>query len=383
MPPRKRVKSESDEGEGAHEAVVHTGHTHKRRRIEAPSSAPTVASASIKMERDSQPLRRSARLQKAPSRAPSKETAKLSRTITKSRKSQKSTSALQLKTPKNKPTTPSKRKQEATEGIITPPKRQKRKATASQEEPAAPKEPQTTTEEDAEGNIWIAMPYVAPQELYDFSAEFYVPPLEKVQINVPVGPPPVIVRLHIIDKKTGEEVPCDNDRERYYWAVAHILHEDSTPCTEPEFVNKNQRSETPMSSFHEEPVEDTRTPVTRTPPPDRPIRRWKTFVTFPSIVIPAIGRYRIKITVGVFIDQKLRTADGKEKVKRAEYKDLVTITSDVVQVQEDEPEDEDQSEFLHRTDLYKKMLAEREAFLDAQAADIDETTLEEIDEQDA
>src|SRR5207248_11145313 len=104
---------------------------------------------------------------------------------------------------------------------------------------------------------------------------------------------------------------------------------DETPCTEPEFLNKSQTSETPMSWFHEEQEEDTRTPVTQTPPPGGPVKRWKTFVTFPNIQIPAVGRYRIKIILGVYIDQKLQTADGREKVEQVS-KELVATTSDVI-----------------------------------------------------
>ncbi|KAF3222588.1 hypothetical protein TWF191_006670 [Orbilia oligospora] len=214
---------------------------------------------------------------------------------------------------------------------------------------------------DSDGVLWVKMPFVSPEDIYNFSAEFYIAPPRIVEVNTAVGPPPIIVRLHIVDKKTGQEVPYDNDPERYYWAMARVLHEDHTLCTEPEYQNKNQATETPMSWFHEEQEEDTRTPVTQTPPPGGPVRKWKTFVTFPGIQIPVVGKYRIMITLGVYIDQKLRAADGREKDEKV-CKELVSTTSDVIIVQEEEPKDDDASDLLQQKDLYDKFLAERDEF---------------------
>ncbi|KAF3911722.1 hypothetical protein AA313_de0204802 [Arthrobotrys entomopaga] len=211
------------------------------------------------------------------------------------------------------------------------------------------------------------MPIVNPSDIYDFSAEFYIPPPRTVEVNADVGPPPIIVRLHIIDKKTGQEVPYDNDRERYYWVTANILHEDNTPAVQ--LTNHAQTSETPMSWFHEEQEEDTRTPVTQTPPPGGPVRKWKTFVTFPNIQIPVVGKYRIKINFGIFIDQKLRTTDGREKVEKV-HRNLVATTSDIITVQEEEPKDDDEdqtAELLEKKDLYDKLLAERDNFFRRQS----------------
>ncbi|KAK6341117.1 hypothetical protein TWF696_008206 [Orbilia brochopaga] len=396
MPPRKKVKIDS-EGEQMSQQLSQSAAlpvpSHKKRRFDLDGGAPSVRrrAESIKMGSDShQPLRRSARLQQISSSEPSisnttttadtaTETIQSDTVVKKPRARAKTLSHL----PKAKDVKPpSKRRQEAAEKPSTSsPKRRRRKSTSARrdEAPSIPQlESQTYDDQlddesqtqirDAEGTLWTKMPFISPQELYTFSAEFYIAPPKTVEVNAHVGPPPIIVRLHIVDKKTGMEVPYDNDAEWYYWTVARVLHEDSTLCTEPEFLNHSQTSESPMSWFHEEQEEDTRTPVTQTPPPGGPVKKWKTFVTFPNIQIPAVGRYRIKITLGVYIDQKLQAEDGREKTEKL-CKELVDTTSDVIVVQEEEPKDDDEeqtAELLRKKDLYDKLLAGRDEFFKRQ-----------------
>lgn len=374
MPPRKKVNSGREVSQLVSRSIV-PEHSHKKRcwdLVDVPSLSYSEEAGSIKMDQNSihKPLRRSARLQQVT-------------TIPEhSEQDQNSTSTSipkRFQRPRSKtvPTQPRdwkipKRKPVSEEKVISPPKRRRRKSTSARRDQIPPLLPAISFEgEDvggeenkvrgSEGVLWIKMPFVSPQDIYNFSAEFYIAPPRIVEVDTAVGPPPIIVRLHIVDKKTGQEVPYDNDPERYYWAMARVLHEDHSLCTEPEYQNKNQATETPMSWFHEEQEEDTRTPVTQTPPPGGPVRKWKTFVTFPNIQIPVSGKYRIMITLGVYIDQKLRTADGREKFEKV-CKELVSITSDIIVVQEEEPKDDDASDLLEKKDLYDKFLAERDEF---------------------
>ncbi|KAF3924829.1 hypothetical protein ABW21_db0203217 [Orbilia brochopaga] len=397
MPPRKKVKIDS-EGEQVSQQVSQSAAlpapSHKKRRFDLEGGATVVRrrATSIKMGTDSQQtLRRSARIQQISTdlhKETSITTATTSTgTITNQsdtvRKSQRARAKTLSHLPRNKDVKPpTKRRQEVTDKpSSSSPKRRRRKSTSARrdEVPSIPElesqnydnqlEDESQSQvRDADGTLWTKMPFISPQELYNFSAEFYIAPPLTVEVNAHVGPPPIIVRLHIVDKKTGMEVPYDNDAEWYYWTVARVLHEDNTLCTEPEFLNHSQTSESPMSWFHEEQEEDTRTPVTQTPPPGGPIKKWKTFVTFPNIQIPAVGRYRIKITLGVYIDQKLQAEDGREKTEKL-CKELVATTSDVIVVQEEEPKDDDEeqtAELLRKKDLYDKLLAGRDEFFKRQ-----------------
>ncbi|KAK6519573.1 hypothetical protein TWF281_003396 [Arthrobotrys megalospora] len=374
MPPRQRLNSGRADFKSMSQNIV-PQQSHKKRRwdlVDAPSLSHSQEVGSIKMDQNSihKPLRRSARIQQASS-IPEHSEQEQNHTSTSAPK------RYQRPRSKTVPTQPrdlkiSKRKPISEEEIPILPKRRRRKSTSARRDQIPSLLPPISFEgEDAEGEesevrdsegvLWIKMPFVSPQDIYNFSAEFYISPPRTVEVNTDVGPPPIIVRLHIVDKKTGQEVPYDNDPERYYWAMARVLHEDHTLCTGPEYQNKNQATETPMSWFHEEQEEDTRTPVTQTPPPGGPVRKWKTFVTFPNIQIPVLGKYRIMITLGVYIDQKLRTADGREKFEKV-CKELVSTTSDVIVVQEEDPKDDDASDLLEKKDLYDKFLAERDEF---------------------
>ncbi|EPS41344.1 hypothetical protein H072_4757 [Dactylellina haptotyla CBS 200.50] len=376
MPPRKRVNSERDVSQTVSQTDL-PEHSHKKRRLDPTDTALALTRSplpgSIKMDQNSapKPLRRSARLQHSVPQAETPATVLTNSPPKKQQRSRSKTLPSKSKDPKV-----IKRKPTVAEKANTSPKRRRRKSTSAKREevssllPPINFEDEESDEEsevrDSDGVLWIKMPIVNPQDIYDFAAEFYIAPPRTVEVNADVGPPPIIVRLHIVDKKTGQEVPYDNDRERYYWVTANILHEDNTPAAQ--FTNHAQSSETPMSWFHEEQEEDTRTPVTQTPPPGGPVRKWKTFVTFPNIQIPEVGKYRIKITFGIFIDQKLRTSDGREKTERV-HKNLVATTSDIITVQEEEPKDDDEdqtAELLEKKGLYDKLLAERDEFFKRQ-----------------
>ncbi|KAJ6263339.1 hypothetical protein Dda_1902 [Drechslerella dactyloides] len=409
MPPRKKVKIDS-EGEQMSQQLSQAAalpeHSHKKRRFDLEGGAPASRrrAESIKMGADNQhqpqqqpqqTLRRSARLQQISTEhkpelsistditntATATNSTQTNTTLKKTQRARAKTLSHLPKVKEGKPLV--KRRQEATDqASASSPKRRRRKSTSARrdETPLITQFESTQTYDDqleddaqtqvrdSDGVLWTKMPFTSPQEIYNFSAEFYIAPPKTVEVNAHVGPPPIIVRLHIVDKKTGQEVPYDNDPEWYYWTVARVLHEDSTLCTEPEFLNHSQTSESPMSWFHEEQEEDTRTPVTQTPPPGGPVKKWKTFVTFPNIQIPAVGKYRIKITLGVYIDQRLQAPDGREKTEKL-CKELVATTSDVILVQEEEPkddEDDQTEELLRKKDLYDKLLAGRDEFFKRQ-----------------
>ncbi|KAK6358488.1 hypothetical protein TWF730_007822 [Orbilia blumenaviensis] len=374
MPPRKRLNSGREMSHTVSQSIV-PEQSHKKRHwdlVDAPSLSRSQEAGSIKMDQNSvhKPLRRSARLQQAASIPEHSEQQQNHTTISTPKRFQRPRS-------KTVPTQPrdlkiSKRKPISEEEVITPPKRRRRKSTSARRDqipsllPAISFEGEGLGSEESEvrdpdGVLWIKMPITSPQDIYNFSAEFYISPPRTVEVNTNVGPPPIIVRLHIVEKNTGQEVPYDKDAERYYWAMARVLHGNHAPCTEPEYQNKNQATETPMSWFHEEQEEDTRTPVTHTPPPGGPVRKWKTFVTFPNIQIPVLGEHRIKITLGVYIDQKLRTEDGRERFEKV-CMELVSTTSEIIVVQEEEPKDDDASDLLEKKELYDKFLAERDEF---------------------
>ncbi|EWC46352.1 hypothetical protein DRE_04523 [Drechslerella stenobrocha 248] len=402
MPPRRaKVLSEREMSQSMSQTVGPLEHSQKKRRLDpdglAPATTPRRRAGSIKMDASSQqPLRRSARLQQASNESrPQTSTSAIDTTTssasiaaipaTLSERPQRTRAKTLSQLPKTKETKqPVKRRQAAAEqATASSPKRRRRKSTSarrdqvpsiselkssrnSHEADEADNDEEQNEILDSDGVLWTKMPFSYPQDIYNFSAEFYIPPPRTVEVNADVGPPPIIVRLHIVDKQSGQEVPYDNDPERYYWTVARVLHEDHTLA--PEFRNRAQTSETPMSWFHEEQEEDTRTPVTRTPPPGGPVRRWKTFVTFPNIQIPATGRYRIQIALGVYIDQKMQTEDGREKVEQV-CKELVATTSDVIVVQEEEPKDDDDltAELQEKKYLYDKLLAERDDFFRRQS----------------
>ncbi|KAF3906254.1 hypothetical protein ABW20_dc0102395 [Dactylellina cionopaga] len=381
--PRKRVNSEREVSQSVSQTVP-PENSHKKRRLDpidtTTPSLPQAVAGSIKMDQNSgsKAPRRSARLQQVAPQVESLEQSTVSSTIPK--KQQRARAKTLPTKPKEGKLKIAKRKLAVTEETTSTtttssfPKRRRRKSTSARRDEVPHllppidfednRDDEETEVRDDDGVLWIKMPTVDPKDIYNFSAEFYIPPPRTVEVNASVGPPPMIVRLHIIDKKKGQEVPYDNDDGLYYWAAARILHEDNSVCVGPEFLNHSQSTETPMSWFHEEQEEDTRTPVTQTPPPGGPVRKWKTFVTFPNIQIPIVGRYRIMVILGVFVDQKFRTADGREKVER-EQSELVTATSDVIVVQEEEPKDDDEdqtAELLEKKDLYDKLLAERDDY---------------------
>lgn len=185
------------------------------------------------------------------------------------------------------------------------------------------------------------MPYINPKEVYDFGIDFLVTPPKAVRLGEVIGPPPIIVNIHIVDKETRQEVPHDVDPGRYYWATARILHEDKSLCVEPEFVNASQKAVEPGSLFVEEtPIEDAPTPASHPTPPAEPMRRWKTTATFAEITIPKTGNYRIQVALGVYIDRTYENQEGKMKIEK-DCAELVFINSDVIIVQEKEPQEED------------------------------------------